>query len=176
MNSSKKPSVYRLLTTKSDHNSIVKQVNLLPFTASKEGRYKLSNVLHKKITPLLKYNNYTNLFVINNPTFFHVLCRNTNAQEFASSLINLPIHIGNNGTTSLITKSNVLPNSKFNYTFFKKIYTTSNSKKLYLNFIPTYYNTIVRFMEYVSGSKVLVQFYPFINQSITTEWVIKYKL
>lgn len=64
--------------------------------------------------------------------------------------------------------NNILPNKYFSYVFFKKVYTTLSSKKLHLNFIPVYHNTLIRFMEYISGNKVLVQFYPFVSQSITT--------
>ena len=42
--------------------------------------------------------------------------------------------------------------------------------------IPTYHNTIVRFIENLSGNKTTLQFYPFVNQSINHEWVLHYKL
>ena len=31
-------------------------------------------------------------------------------------------------------------------------------------------------MEYFSGNKILLQFYPFVNQSLTNDWLIRYKL
>jgi len=31
-------------------------------------------------------------------------------------------------------------------------------------------------MENISGKKIILQFYPFINQSLTQDWVIRYKL
>jgi hypothetical protein len=75
-----------------------------------------------------------------------------------------------------IILSNIKPDKNFRLVFFKKILTSSNLKKIHLNFIPFYYNTLVRFMEYISGKKTLIQFYPFINQSVTNDWIIRYKL
>jgi hypothetical protein len=77
---------------------------------------------------------------------------------------------------SPILISNLSPNKHFNLTFFKKVYTSINYQKLKINFIPIYYNTIIRFVEHISGKKVLLQFYPFVNQSITQDWLIRYKL
>jgi hypothetical protein len=77
-------------------------------------------------------------------------------------------------TPELVT--NITPNSKFNYCVSRKIQTSFASKKTRLNFIPIYKTTMIRFMEYISGKKILLQFYPFVDQNITVNWLVKYKL
>lgn len=66
------------------------------------------------------------------------------------------------------TNSNLTPNSNFRLIFLRKTQNSFSFKKLKLNFIPIYQNTLIRFMEYFSGCKILLQFYPFVNQSLTT--------
>ena len=36
-----------------------------------------------------------------------------------------------------------------------------------VNFLPIYQTTVVRFMEHLTGNKVLLQLYPFVHQSLT---------
>ena len=70
----------------------------------------------------------------------------------------------------------MLPHKLFSYQIFKKLYTSTSSKKLHLNIIPIYQTTIVRFLESLSGNKVLLQFNPFVHQSLENNWSIKYRL
>jgi hypothetical protein len=62
---------------------------------------------------------------------------------------------------------NILPNTIFSYIFTKKTYTSFTSIKFQTNLIPTYYNTLIRFVEFLSGNKVLFNFYPFASQSLS---------
>jgi hypothetical protein len=64
--------------------------------------------------------------------------------------------------------TNLTPDLNFRYQVLKKIQTSFSSKKTQLNFIPIYKTTVIRFIEYISGNKTLIQFYPFINQNIQT--------
>lgn len=77
---------------------------------------------------------------------------------------------------ALRTNHNLLPSKNFNFVFTKKVYTSLSYNRINSNFIPLYQTTLVRFIENVSGHKTLVQFYPFVQQSITEEFILKYKL
>jgi len=107
---------------------------------------------------IFKLNNFSQKNTINNQFIFNLLP--------SSNKKNL-------GKQSL---SNVLPSQHFSHIFFKKVYSSLSYNKINTNFIPIYYTTLIRFMENISGNKVLIQFYPFINQSITQDFIIKYKL
>jgi len=43
------------------------------------------------------------------------------------------------------------------------------------DFIPHYYHTLIRFIENVTGKKPILQFYPFLNQNIPIDDVVRYK-
>ena len=119
-------------------------------------------------------------FFLINPSQLKYLYTTNNISKSTSSLNNYLIHHYHNffvtNTLSELNTTNLLPTKNFKYVFFKKLYTTVNLKKLHLNVNHTYHNTIIRFMENLSGNKTLLQFYPFVNQSITKYWLIKYKL
>jgi hypothetical protein len=97
--------------------------------------------------------------------------------DFKSKYLNKLLFVGNpfKDKTS-ITHSNLTPSKSFSKILLKKVYTTLSRNKLLLNFIPIYYTTLVRFIEDISGLSTLIQFYPFVNQSISTLFIIKYKL
>jgi len=74
----------------------------------------------------------------------------------------------NYGQTENKHVSNLKPCVFFKHVFIKKVYTSMSLKKLRINCVPLVSHTVVRFMEYLSGRKTLIQFYPFVNQSVTT--------
>ena len=41
---------------------------------------------------------------------------------------------------------------------------------------PLYYNTVIRFLENITGNKVFFQLYPFMYQDITKDYLVRYKL
>jgi len=57
----------------------------------------------------------------------------------------------------------------------KKVLNSFSNKSFQTNIVPWYYNTLIRFIEDCSGKKVLFQFYPFINQEMTLEFVARYR-
>jgi hypothetical protein len=71
--------------------------------------------------------------------------------------------------------TNIQPHMKFKFIIFKKIYAFFTNNKIHKNIIPIYHNTLIRFAEHCSGKKILIQFYPFVNQSITKDFIIRYK-
>ena len=85
-----------------------------------------------------------------------------------------------NGLTNLLPKdclynTNLLPSSYFNYTFKKILVLFRSNLFLKENLTPWVYNNLIRFIEYCSGKKSFLQLYPFMNQSISLEFVILYK-
>jgi hypothetical protein len=72
--------------------------------------------------------------------------------------------------------NNLIPHKKFNILLTKKINSFFYSKKIKLNFIAIYQTTLIRFVEYISGKKILLHFNPFVSQSLSKLWVIRYKL
>jgi hypothetical protein len=79
-------------------------------------------------------------------------------------------------TSSFTNKfSNLLPHKSFQRIVSKKILSLFSTNKIREDIIPYYYNTLIRFMEHLSGKKILIQLYPFLNQNITYDYIVRYK-
>lgn len=74
-----------------------------------------------------------------------------------------------------INLTNILPSSYFKYVSLRKIYNNTVAKTFQENATPWYYHTLIRFMEHQSGRKSLFQFYPFLNNDVGMEHIIRYK-
>ena len=72
--------------------------------------------------------------------------------------------------------SNLIPSVDFNMFFLKKISSLFITHKIREDFIPYYYHTLIRFFEHCSGKKFLLQIYPFINQNIQYNYIVRYKI
>ena len=72
-------------------------------------------------------------------------------------------------------KSNLVPHYSFNKGMAKKVLNSFSNKSFQTNLVPWYYNTLIRFIEDCSGKKALFQFYPFINQEMTADFVARYR-
>lgn len=116
-------------------------------------------LLRPTLIPLLYYKNLSNR--VNPPKTLNILTK------FYKKLPLL---------TSTNPNNNLWPSKHFNYEVLKSVYTSTSRDKITTNLIPVYYHTLIRFMENLSGNLILLQFYPFINQSITTNFIVKYKL
>jgi hypothetical protein len=114
-------------------------------------------------------NIYTILFFLKNPFFIKTLFlgKEKNLIVAGNYLNSLGSYLENLNLLKQANINNIIPGKNFSLVFFKKVYSSINRKKLNINFTCSLNNTLVRFMEYISGKKVLLQFYPFINQSIT---------
>jgi len=77
---------------------------------------------------------------------------------------------------SPVQLTNLQPHNGFKFTIFKKIYAFFANNKIHKNIIPLYYHTLIRFVENCSGKKTLLQFYPFVNQCINKDFIIRYKI
>jgi hypothetical protein len=130
-----------------------------------------SNLLYTKY--VLDY--FGVMFFLENPYLF-TICGSTSSHKYLFMYKKL---LCKNTLTNLYTPNpytNLIPYLTFKKVIFKKLYSSLSLKKLQLNFIPIYQNTLVRFIEFTSGNKVLLQFNPFVKDSITVAWGIKYKL
>lgn len=151
----------------------------------------------KKITNntfFMKYNNnlYILLFTLENPFIFKSLSYFSGSSFFLKKLLFIsninkggvtllnnphsPQHSNNIPQLNNFFTTNLIPSKTFSHVFFKKVFTSLLNSKMNLNLIPIYHNTLIRFMEHVFGHKVILQFYPFVNQSLSIISLIKYKL
>ena len=77
--------------------------------------------------------------------------------------------------SSNLLYSNLVPHTSFNYILSKKIYSMGYTQSMRVDLVPWYYHTLIRFIENCSGKKVMFQFYPFVNQEITKDFIVRYK-
>ena len=77
--------------------------------------------------------------------------------------------------TKILTNSNINPSKHFHKTLTKQAFDFFSSYKFYQNIVPWYYNTLIRFFEHISGTKALIQIYPFVNQHLTYDWLVRYR-
>ena len=135
---------------------------------------------------LLKFNNLNLfLFFIQNPLLLKINKLNLNDTKgsyFLDKLISvdsiLNEKIGLSARNSInfkLSNSNLLPHKVFNYILSKKIYSTNSSQSLKTDLIPWYHHTLIRFIENCTGKKVFFQFYPFVNQEISKDFIVRYK-
>jgi hypothetical protein len=112
------------------------------------------------------------MFLVENPFIFTIgSSRTINKYLFLYKNTLLSLRQPPNYLTTLhtygSTYTNLVPSLIFKKVIFKKLYSSSSLKKLRLNFIPIYQNTLVRFIEFTSGNKILLQFNPFVKDSVT---------
>jgi hypothetical protein len=69
-------------------------------------------------------------------------------------------------TTQLIFFNNILPYDKFDYIIKKKMAQTAADLKFTAGNALWYYQTIIKFLEFCSGKKACIQFYPFLINSL----------
>lgn len=61
---------------------------------------------------------------------------------------------------------NILPNVKFSYVLKRRLVKTFNNTKLPPHTILWYYQTIARFLEFCSGKRACIQFFPFLASTL----------
>ena len=66
-----------------------------------------------------------------------------------------------------ISSNNLIPDSKFNYNFKKKMLKIFNYSKFPTITTIWHYNTLVRFLEFCSGKKVFIKFFNFLINNLT---------
>jgi hypothetical protein len=90
--------------------------------------------------------------------------------------VDLILNSFNTSSNHNYPSTNLQPHNKFTFVIFKKIYAFFANNKLHKNIIPIYYHTLIRFIENCSGKKSLIQFYPFVNQHIDKDFIVRYKI
>jgi hypothetical protein len=71
--------------------------------------------------------------------------------------------------------NNLVPDSNLNKIISKNVINSFKNSFFQENVISWYHNTMIRFMEECTGKKILFQFYPFMNQDVTLDFVVRYK-
>jgi len=149
--------------------------------------YKTQNYLHPRSRLFSIVNYYTSNFyflmsVVLNPFLLKVTTFIQSKHSF------IKLHIQNllmlYSTTFTGSKhpqlqnlrySNLVPTAAFQFTLTKQLSSLFSLNKTREDIIPLFYHTLVRFVEHISGKKFLFQFYPFLNQQVSTFYIIRYK-
>ena len=100
------------------------------------------------------------LNTLQNPSVFR------NNANYMMSKYNIPVNL---------TYTNLQPHNCFRYITSKKILSLFSTNKIREDVIPLYYNTLIRFMEHCSGKKIFIQLYPFLNQNVAYDYIVRYK-
>jgi len=130
---------------------------------------------------IFKYNNLNViLYFFKNPFLLklhNVFTNNTKQIAMLQNLSQLSTYLDTKFgySTKGINYSNILPHNKFKYTYVKKFFSSFSNQKLRSNITPWYYHTLIRFLENYTGKKILFQFYPFVNQEISKDSIMRYK-
>ena len=127
--------------------------------------------------------NFNSLYLLNlflfNPFFIKILnisIGTSNRNLLTQLNHDLGLSYANKSKANLnYSHSNLLPTVNFNTILTKQLSSLFSLNKTREDVIPLFYHTLVRFVEHVSGKKFLFQFYPFLNQNITTPFIIRYK-
>ena len=147
---------------------------------TKHNKYSL---LNKQLLLVSKQNNiYQLTLLMLNPFILKMLTINhlKNADNILTGfsqkihvllrkVVNNPLHL------DFLKYSNVLPTKTFNKVLVKQLSSLYSMNKIREDIIPFYYHTLIRFIEHCSGKKILFQFYPFIHQNITYDFIVRYK-
>jgi len=92
-----------------------------------------------------------------------------------SNSSNIPPVISNALNTSLPNNSNLNPHHSFQKRLSKKVLNSFANRKFREDVVPVYQNAIIRFIEFCTGKKAIFQFYPFVNQHIAKDYIVRYK-
>lgn len=88
---------------------------------------------------------------------------------------NLYIHTCKKQITPTILTSNVIPHPSFQFRYFKKVLSFSNTNTFKPWLTEWYRISLLNYIEYLTGRRVLFQFYPFMAQEVPTDYVVRYK-
>jgi len=79
------------------------------------------------------------------------------------------------GAYNPLDSTNLKMSNSFRKVFKKKAFDYYSMCSFSENVIPIYHNTLIRFLEHSTGSPVIIQFYPFMYQSVTFDWAARYR-
>jgi hypothetical protein len=135
-------------------------LNVFKYTSSKH---------HHVYANISKYSTQVSLLFITNPWLIIPLLESAQIPNL------LQTHLSKVNCNFVVHNTNLLPNNVFRRMLSKKILSLFSTNKIREDVIPFYYNTLIRFMEHCSGKKVSIQIYPFLNQNITYDFIVRYK-
>lgn len=75
-----------------------------------------------------------------------------------------------------LTTTNIYPHKVFHKVITRKIKSHSVDNRFMGDVSPWFHNYLIRFMEYLIGRKVLIQFYPFMAQEVSLSFELRYRL
>ena len=180
-------------TTRGQLSTPVAALNSFTSPPNPQKLLPTSNLLLKTFFLKKIPSTYSIACIVSNPLFFK-MCADTNNSLYIPlqyiyaranlSLANKEFYADNTAsprsqgvpTTNQLYLTNLQPHNKFAFVMFKKIYAFFANNKIHKNIIPLYYHTLIRFIENCSGKKALLQFYPFVNQCIEKDFVVRYKI
>ena len=139
----------------------------LSLTQSKN--HKLSNLLNSILPSPTVTSVQLSLLYILQPWLLNTLTNPDifkNNAHYILTRYNIPTNL---------SYTNLQPHNCFRYITSKKILSLFSTNKIREDVIPLYYNTLIRFMEHCSGKKIFIQLYPFLNQNITYDYIVRYK-
>ena len=77
---------------------------------------------------------------------------------------------------NLNLNTNIAPHPSFTKSLNKKVLNSFTNKAFNENLIPWYQHTFVRFIEDCTGKKILLQYYPFLSQTVDAKAFTRYKM
>ena len=160
-------------------NTALKKLNLLEIKNSKKTKLFFNdlNFLNTRNSVVL-FSKPQNIFkVLNNSIFLkQIFLTNKSVRHNQSLHLRLISKLINLKTLqTLKLNTNLTPHSSFNKNLSKKVLNSFTNKNFDEDITPWYYHTLIRFIEHCSGTKVVFQFYPFVNQLVSFDNLMRYK-
>ena len=127
---------------------------------------------------LLGFNKIFSIFFFFNNSFFSKVINSVNLFfTKTNNLFNMPINFLKKLNRVFYSSSNfnIIPSKEFNFKIKKLIISSNYNIFFKENITPWVYSNLVRFIEFCSSKKVLLQLYSFMNQSIDLEYITLYK-
>jgi hypothetical protein len=189
INKSRKHTIKALAKSNFIHSKSTKYSSFLSKT-------KLCGSTHQKNLTLTNYNvsalvhdyasnnnlnilthQQTALFMLWNPILLKsFLFPKNNSTSYKSSVLSIASQYNHvSESRKDIHHSNLTPHHSFSKHFSKKVLNSFANRLFREDVIPFYQNTLIRFIEFCTGKKALFQFYPFVNQHISKDYMVRYK-
>ena len=70
---------------------------------------------------------------------------------------------------------NLIPSTSFSFRLTKSLVSYNSKFFIKDNFTPWIYNNVIRFIEFCSGKKAMIQVYSFMNQSVELDYIVLYR-
>lgn len=176
-------------STFSVHKFIHKLETPLTLVNSYRGVYRFYNQDAQYSEFWARYQTLSNCYYVKlfltNPIFYRLTyVLSTTSQNPAKltrhNLSNLRFSVNrlNNGLVYVyenISRLNIIPNRHFKLVLNKKFSNLIISTQFKSPITHSYYHGLVRFIEYVTGKKSLIQVYSFMNQEIRLDFAVRYE-